>query len=88
MNIQNFEQDFKKALPDKRLLAVRLNGFSHSIWYDNGNAESEVEQLWFSACAPESSHNTPESKRLLGKYPHYCYQGDPFSHVWIMPDGR
>lgn len=88
MDIQSFEQKFKTVFPGKRLLAVRLDGFSHSAWYDDGSFESDVEQLWFSACAPESPHNTPEGKRLLGKYPHYCYQGSPYGHVWIAPDER
>lgn len=72
MNLQNFEQIFKTIFPNKRLLAVKLDGFSHSAWYDSGTKSSEVEQLWYSACAPESPYNTPESKSLLGKYPHYC----------------
>jgi hypothetical protein len=88
MNIQGFEQDFKNVFPGKRLLAVKLDGFSHSAWYDGGTTESGVEQVWFSGCAPESPHNTPESKRLLGKYPHYCYQSNSYSHMWVAPDNR
>ena len=88
MNLQNFERDFKAIFPSKRLLAVKLDGFSHSAWYDGGDAGSEVEQLWFSACAPESPRNTTEGKRLLGKYPHYCYQGSHYGYVWIAPGDR
>lgn len=88
MNVQSFEQNFKAVFPDKRLLAVRLDGFSHSAWYDSGDAESEVEQLWYSACAPESPRNTYKSKRIFGIYPHCIYQGNAYGHIYISPDNR
>jgi len=87
MDIQVFEGNFKRIFPKKRLLAVRLNGFSHSVWFDGGNAETQVEQEIFSGCMPEG--NWPaRAQLLLGRYPHHCYQGNPYGHVWIKPDDR
>jgi len=87
MDIQVFESNFRTIFPDKRLLAVRLDGFSHSVWFDGGNAATPVEQEKFSGCMPEGNWSA-KATVLLGQYPHYCYQGNPYGHVWIMPDDR
>lgn len=46
------KREMKKAFKDifqgKRLLAVHLNGFSHSIIYDSGETDSEVENARYS----------------------------------------
>lgn len=88
IDINCFKERFDRLFPAKRLLAFKLDGFSHSLWYDDGNGASDVEQLWYSACAPESPHNTRESKQLLGIYPHYLYQCNPHGHVYVSPDNR
>ena len=87
MNIQVFESDFKTIFPGKRLLAVKLDGFSHSVWFDGGNAETPVEQEKFSGCMPEGNW-LARSQLLLGRYPHHVYQGNHYGHVWIKPDDR
>lgn len=86
--IKEFEEHFKKVLPGKRLLAVSLDGFSHSAWYDSGKNTDKIEQLWYSGCAPENPHNTLLSKALLGMYSHVYYQNDPFYHVWVRKEDR
>ena len=88
VNTDYLKQRFNKLFPTKRLLAFRLDGFSHSLWYDDGNGASDVEQLWYSACAPESPHNTRESTLLLGIYPHYSFQGNAYGHVYVSPANR
>lgn len=44
MEIKNeMLQAFKKLYKGKRLLAVQLNGFNHSLFYDSGKSDSEIE---------------------------------------------
>ena len=87
MNIQAFESNFKKIFPRKRLLAVKLDGFSHTVWFDGGNAETRVDYEKFSGCMPEGNWSA-KSQLLLGRYPHHCYQCNPYWYVWIKPDDR
>ena len=87
MNIEVFENNFRTIFPNKRLLAGKLDGFSHSVWFDSGNSETEIEQEKFSGCMPEGNWSA-KSQLLLAKYPHHCYQNDPQSYVWIKPDDR
>ena len=79
---------FKKAFcPSYRLLAVHLNGFSHSVFFDKGNKKSDVSRLEFSGCAPEISFD-PRVKELFEGVPHYCYQGAPEEIIYILPNNR
>jgi len=87
MDTQVFESNFKTIFPKKRLLAVKLDGFTHSVWFDGGNAETAVEQEVFSGCMPEGKWSA-NAQLLLGKYPHHRYQCDPYRYVWIKPDDR
>lgn len=82
---------FNERLPDKRLLAIGLDGFSHSIWYDDGTKESEVQQLGYSAYNPELSTedwNSSTAKYILGSEPHYMYQGNPKQILYVSPEER
>jgi len=40
---------FKELYKGKRLLAVQLNGFNHTIFYDNGKTDSEIDIERYSA---------------------------------------
>ncbi len=87
MDIKIFEQNFNTIYKGKRLLAVKLDGFSHDVWFDSGNGEDPIEQDKFSGGMPEGNWSA-KSKLLLGQYPHIPYQGDPFTYVWIQPENR
>lgn len=85
-----FKERFKKYYPNKRLLAVHLNGFSHSIFMDDGTAESSV-QISRVTCAPEQrdgNTNTPEAKKFFEDYPNYKYQNNAKEIIFVTPDER
>ena len=89
--MKTIEERFKKLYPGKRLLAVKLDGFSHSIWFDDGNKESPIIQDWYSANMPEAQgehKNNEQVKKLFEGYPHYKYQNNSEGITYILPDQR
>lgn len=78
---------FKKLYPKKRLLAIQLNGFSHKVFYDDGNRSSGVQVDEYSAyttCGRETS----QVAELLSNIPHHAYQGNPKEILYLTPDQR
>jgi hypothetical protein len=86
-NIKLAKERFELLFPDNRLLAIQLNGFSHTAFYDDGTADNDPEVLRFSAYAPEQKWD----KRAIAMFsgiPHYEYQGNAIEHVFLMPGER
>lgn len=82
---------FKDIYKGKRLLAIQLNGFSHKVFYDNGNDESDVFIEEHSSHLSECERNgrfTKEAKALLQGFAHYMYQGNAKEIIFIQPDKR
>lgn len=83
--IETFEQRFKEQFPNKRLLAIRLDGFSHTLFYDNPDQHSdgteEDYELLRHTTAPEQ--NTQEANKFFADVPHYVYQNNPWYHIWV-----
>lgn len=78
---------FNNLYEGKRLLAVQLNGFSHKVFYDNGNANGSVTVEEFSPWT-KMERQTKQSEMLLGSFSTYAYKGDPKEIIYITPEAR
>jgi uncharacterized protein (UPF0276 family) len=78
---------FDKLYPGKRLLAIHLNGFSHSLFFDNGSADNEILIDRYSACMPEGSWSY-EATILFAGVGHINYQNAPLEIVFVERDKR
>jgi hypothetical protein len=81
------EERFHEVYKNKRLLAVQLNGFSHSVFYDNGDGEDNIMVDRVSFYAPEIDFGS-KSKKLFDGFGHGVYQNNPKEYVWITPEER
>ena len=84
---ERLQQRFEELYPDKRLLAIQLNGFSHAAFFDNGNTDDEIEIVRYSAYAPEQPV-LQKGKKMFEHIPHYTYQGNAIEIIYIMPGER
>ena len=81
---------FSRLYPKRRLLAVQLNGFSHSLFMDYGKRSDDVI-VHRVTCAPEQrgSHtNTDKAKTFFMGYPNYVYQNNAQEIVFVNPEDR
>ena len=78
---------FEKAYPNKRLLAVHLNGFSHTVIFDSNTKDSEIEAESYSAYAPEQARSE-KVKQVLQGIPHYPYQNNAEEVLFIGKNQR
>jgi len=78
---------FELGHPGKRLLAIRLNGFNHTVFCDSGTVESNVEVYRFSNYAPENNSLLP-LVGLFDGYPNGAYQGNAVEFVYVKPEDR
>jgi hypothetical protein len=85
--VELVEQRFNVLFEGKRLLGLKLDGFSHMLAYDGGDAEDDVEYLTYTSYAPE----IPQDKKaavIFNGIGHMSYQGNPFVHYWFTPNQR
>ena len=79
---------FRNIYPSKnRLLAIHLNGFSHSVFYDQGTEDSPVTREEFSGCMPEGKWSDKVIDLFEG-VGHYSYQGNARELLYIAPEER
>jgi len=87
-----FAKRFKELYPKHRLLAIQLNGFSHKVFMDEGNKESEITSQAYSGYAPEiktDTFNTLESIALFKNIGNIEYsKGSAEEIIWLLPDER
>lgn len=78
---------FAALAPKKRILAVRLDGFSHKCFYDSRDKNRRVECAEYSGCMPEGRF--PELARaLFHDIGHAGYQNAPREIVYVLPSNR
>jgi hypothetical protein len=78
---------FEKNYPGKRLLAIQLNGFNHSVFYDDGSKESEVQISRYSNYAPEIKELNPLGEMFDG-FPNMSYQNNAKEIMYVKPEER
>ncbi len=90
---KEFKERWNKLFPNKRLLAVQLNGFTHSIFYDEKSPRAKVgeyKQLVYSDCmskAEARSYGMNEDNvvEFFTGFPNYMYQNNAIEIVYVMP---
>jgi hypothetical protein len=95
-NKQTFKTRFKELFPELRLLAIQLNGFTHSAIVDSGNADSVIKRLSYSnylGNMEKQAMGIPfdidgKLKSLFSGYANYSYQNNAVEIVYITPDKR
>jgi hypothetical protein len=83
-----FQDRFSKLFPNKRLLGVQLDGFSHKIYADDGTGEGEVEVIRYIPQAPEQGYITPETTKFFEGHPNHKYQGNAKEIIYVRPNQR
>jgi len=78
---------FNRLYPNKRLLAVYLNGFTHRVIYDDGNANSDIEYEHYSGNMPEGNW-TDRAKAMFIGIGHNQYQGNAEELLYVKVDER
>lgn len=81
-------QAFKNIYKDKRLLAVQLNGFNHSIFYDSGNAESEVQIDKYSLYTKMGTEDAKKFFKDLKLDHHHDFKHEPEELLFVTPKER
>lgn len=81
---EKLQARFKEMYKDKRLLAVQLNGFTHSIFFDDGDANSKVECVHFSHYMDADE----KLKYIFSDVYHYAYKHNPLELIYILPNER
>lgn len=85
---QELENRFKELFePEARLLAIHLNGFSHSVFYDFGKKDDIIEIKHYSHYTSISDFDDKLSK-LFDGIPHYTFKGNPLELTYIYPEER
>lgn len=70
---------------NERLLAIHLNGFSHSVIYDFGEKTSQIIQDEFSHYTDGTTHKLYKIFEGIG---HEAYQNNAKELLYIKPDER
>lgn len=78
------KERFEKVFKGKRLLAIHLDGFSHSIFFDSGNKDSMIEREEYSGY----THNTKELEYVFQGIGHLSYQNNAKEIVYVYPNKR
>lgn len=78
---------FAKLYPNKRLLAIILDGFYHSVFYDDGTAESKIKIDRYSNYMPENKNLIPLGEMFKG-YENGYYQNNAKEIVYVKPNKR
>lgn len=93
---------FAQFFPNKRLLAIQLDGFSHGIIYDDIPKQPKAHRLEVSFCMGDAealdycrgSEEVALQKagraflRAIGLGVHACFQGNPKEIIYVMPEDR
>ena len=78
---------FSTIYPKKRILAIHLDGFSHTVIFDSGKKDSEIESESYSMYAPEQSWSI-NAKKLFADIPHHTYQNNAKELLYIEKKDR
>ena len=81
------KERFAALYPKKRLLAIQLNGFTHTVFFDNGRKTDKVTAESFSACAPEMKWGSA-AVALFNGISHAGYQNNAQELVFVLPNDR
>lgn len=84
---------FSKLFPDKRLLAIQLNGFTHTVFYDEKSPRAKVtnySSMHYSSCMSNEEArgygmNSDKLVVLFAGVPNYSYQNNAEEIIYVRP---
>jgi len=90
---KEFKERWNRLFPNKRLLAVQLNGFSHTIFYDEKSPRAKVTNYHvyrYSGCmgqdeAKRLGMNDDKVVEFFAGFPNISYQNNAQEIVYVMP---
>lgn len=93
---KEFEKLFYELFDGYRLLAIQLNGFSHSAIVDKGNSSSRIERWEYTnymGNAEKKAYGTDMNRDeklsiLFSGFNHLSYQHNAKEIVYINPNER
>lgn len=89
-DLEELKDDLKSRFNEifkgnERLLAIQLNGFSHSVIYDFGEKTSQIIKDEFSHYTDGATHKL---YKIFDDISHYPYQNNAKEFVYIRPEER
>jgi hypothetical protein len=88
MELKNtIKERFEKEFANKRLLAVHLDGFSHSVIFDSGSSDDSIEQLNYSLYT-SMSDSDDKLKVIFEGVSHYSYKHNATELLYVSPQER
>lgn len=88
MKKENIVKEFKKIYKGKRLLAIRLDGFSHKVFYDNGTFSSDITSDGYSLYTDFENEKANSFFPAIGYNHHYSFKHAPEEIVFVYPTDR
>ena len=98
---QEIKHAFHQHFPDRRLLAIHLDGFSHEVVYDGKKKDTDITYVHVSFYCSEAEelHYHPEEEwdrqrearaflRDIHRDSHSPYQGNAIEIVFVDPGER
>lgn len=88
MNKNDMKKVFKELYQGKRLLAVQLNGFHHTILFDNGETHGKIDIDRFSYYTNMGTDKAKKFFETLKLNHHINFKHDPKEFVFVNPNER
>jgi hypothetical protein len=93
---KEFKEKFDLLFSGYRLLAIQLNGFSHSAIVDKGDSSSRIERWeftnymndWEKVALNTNMNHERKLKELFDGFSHYQYQNNAMELIYIYPSKR
>jgi len=93
---KEFKEKFDSLFSGYRLLAIQLNGFSHSAIVDKGDSSSRIERWeftnymsdWEKVAYNTNMNHERKLKELFDGFSHSQYQNNAMELIYIYPSKR
>lgn len=87
-NKQELQARFKELYPKKRLLAIQLNGFNHTVFFDNGSKSTDSIEIERYSPYTVMDGQTQNTEKLFLGFSCYAYKGKAIEYVYKKPEDR
>ena len=77
-----FKNRFTELYPDKRLLAIQLDGFTHRVFY-NDHKNGVIKVLTYSTYTVFDPANNEKLEALFDGFPHYIYKHNSIGLIYV-----
>ena len=88
-----FKERFEKLYKGNRLLAIQLDGFTHSVIFDNGKSNSQVHKEAYSSFVGKEEGklyglNNDRTCKMFEGVSNATYQNNAQEIVYVLPNER